>query len=63
MNATHGSIVNNVFGSFCLYIVNIWKCGVVQAEVRMVSELKKCLYWIYDISIETYQLQMHRKGG
>ena len=51
MNATRGSKVNNYFGRFCLYIVNMSKCGVVQAEVTIVCELNKCLYWVYGIFI------------
>ena len=35
MNATHGSNVNDTFGSFCLYTVNMWKFGVVQTESSM----------------------------
>ena len=35
MNATHGSNVNDTFGSFCLEIVSMWKFGVVQTEPSM----------------------------
>ena len=64
MNATNGSLENNIFGSLCLYTSNMWKLGVVQAKVSiLVCELNRCICWIYGIFIKTSQLQMYSKGG